>query len=160
MRGVLLTMLEAGEPRPGTHAPQEEAEPEVEVEPVAGPSTAPGPAAKRPSLLLSVHEEIMQENSDAEQLLASPLAVQVQSYQSELPIKKTECPLTYWRVNKHRFPALAPLARAYLSAPCTSVDSERLFSLVGHVIDERRSRLAGDKAEMLLFLKKNLLMSK
>lgn len=52
-------------------------------EPVAEASAVPGlftesPAAKKPcSLLLSVHDEIMKENAEVEQLLASP-SVQVQ----------------------------------------------------------------------------------
>jgi len=38
---------------------------------------------------------------------------------------------------------------------CTSVDSERLFSSASHVLDEKRNRLTCDKAEMLVFVKKN-----
>jgi len=57
-----------------------------------------------------------------------------------------------------RFPALAQAARKYLSAPCTSVDSERLFSAASHVVDEKRNRIMCEKAEMLLFVKKNLPM--
>ncbi len=64
---------------------------------------------------------------------------------------RSEQPLVYWRTHKSRFPA-----RAYLSAPCTSVDNERLFSAASHVLDEKRNRLTCDKAEMLLFIKKNL----
>ncbi|KAI5100194.1 hypothetical protein C0J45_9180 [Silurus meridionalis] len=52
-----------------------------------------------------------------------------------------------------RFP---DLARKYLSAPCTSTDSERLFSAAAHVLYVKRNRLHCDKAEMLLFIKKNL----
>ncbi len=64
---------------------------------------------------------------------------------------RSEQPSVYWRTHKSRFPA-----RAYLSAPCTSVDNERLFSAASHVLDEKRNRLTCDKAEMLLFVKKNL----
>ncbi len=35
------------------------------------------------------------------------------------------------------------------------VDSERLFSSASHVLDEKRNRLTCDKAEMLVFVKKN-----
>lgn len=55
-----------------------------------------------------------------------------------------------------RFPALARVARKYLTAPCTSVDSERLFSAVSHVIDEKRNRIHCNNAEMLIFIQKNL----
>ncbi|KAJ4922865.1 hypothetical protein JOQ06_021327 [Pogonophryne albipinna] len=50
----------------------------------------------------------------------------------------------------------AKVARKYLSAPCTSTDSERLFSAASHVLDEKRNRLMADKAEKLLFIKNNL----
>lgn len=36
------------------------------------------------------------------------------------------------------------------------MDSERLFSAVSNVLDEKRNRLAADRVEMLIFLKKNL----
>ncbi|KAL7371993.1 hypothetical protein ABVT39_008164, partial [Epinephelus coioides] len=133
------------------------------VEPAAETSTASGPdpgeasaAKKARSLLLSLYDEILMENTEMEQHLASPLSVKIQSYLLEAPIDRGENPLAYWRINKDRFPALVPLARAYLSAPCTSVDSERLFSLAGRVADDRRSRLSVDKTEMLLLFKKNL----
>ncbi|XDV11792.1 hypothetical protein PO909_000627 [Leuciscus waleckii] len=132
-----------------TSSPPEE--PAAEASMARGPDPEEASAAKKPcSLLFSVHDEILKEKTEVEQQLASPLSVQVQSYLSEAPIGRSENALTYWRINKDKFPALAPLARAYLSAPCTSVDSDRLFSLAGHVADERRNRLSGDKAEMLL----------
>lgn len=82
--------------------------------------------------------------------------VQVQSYLSEVPISRSDDAVNYWRINNNCFPVLGPRACAYLSAPCTRVDSERLFSLPGNVTDEKRNRLTGDKAETLLFSKKNL----
>uniref|UniRef100_A0A8C7ZPT4 BED-type domain-containing protein n=1 Tax=Oryzias sinensis TaxID=183150 RepID=A0A8C7ZPT4_9TELE len=48
-------------------------------------------------------------------------------YLSEPVIAQSGQPLVYWQNNKSRFPALAQAARTYLCAPCTSVDSERLF---------------------------------
>lgn len=139
----------------------------VDERPVAGTSTdlrppdTDAPASKRCSLLYAVHNEILNENTEKEQQLASPSAVQVQNYLSEIPINRSQNPLAYWKLNENRFPHLAPLARAYLSAPCTSIESERLFSLAGHVVDDKRSRLSGEKAEMLLLIKKNLpLMNK
>lgn len=88
--------------------------------------------------------------------LASPSAIQVQNYSSEVPLGRSQDPLFYWRLNENLFPHLALLARTYHSAPCTSIESERLFSLTRHVVDEKRSRLSGEKAETLFFIKKNL----
>ncbi|XP_060768344.1 zinc finger BED domain-containing protein 4-like [Neoarius graeffei] len=152
VKRVLLNMLDRVDTsaiRPTPDQPPEE------------PAIAP--PTKRASLLLSVHDEILMENAsnEEEHLLGRPASVQLQRYLSELPIKRSEDEtvndvLKYWRENKTHYPALAPLAQAYLSAPCTSIDSERLFSLASNVLDEKRNRLSGEKAEMLLFVKKNL----
>ena len=62
---------------------------------------------------------------------------------------------SWWANNRHRFPCLVKVARQYLCAPPTSVASERLFSGAGDVYDDKRKRLAPEKAEMLLFIKNN-----
>ena len=62
---------------------------------------------------------------------------------------------TWWVENKERFPVLAKLAQRYLSAPPTSVPSERLFSGAGEIYYDRRNRLAPERAETLLFIKNN-----
>ena len=38
----------------------------------------------------------------------------------------------------------------------TSVDSEWLFSVASHVIEEKRNQMDGEKAEMIIFVKKNI----
>ena len=42
-----------------------------------------------------------------------------------------EDPLVWWRVNQSRLPTPAKLAQRYLSAPPSSVQSERIFSTNG-----------------------------
>ena len=161
---MLLSKLDTVDTSANRPTPDQPPEEEPAVEP---------PAKK--SLLLSVHEEILRESAinEEEQRLVSPASVQLHRYLSEPHIKikrmkrseekeedegkqQVNYVLKYWKENKTHYPALARLAQAYLSAPCTSVDSERLFSLASNVIDEKRNRLSGEKAKMLLFVKKNL----
>ena len=66
----------------------------------------------------------------------------------------------WWANNRHRFPSLAKIAQPCLCAPPTSVASERLFSGAGEIYDDRRSRLAPEKAEMLLIIKNSFPLHK
>ncbi|KAB5526077.1 hypothetical protein PHYPO_G00147550 [Pangasianodon hypophthalmus] len=88
--------------------------------------------------------------------ISSSVSLQLNLYLSEPVIPQSGQPLVFWQNNKSRFPALAQAARTYLCAPCTSVDSERLFSTAGNIIDEKRNKLSAKNAEMLIFIKKNL----
>ncbi|KAJ4933580.1 hypothetical protein JOQ06_030406, partial [Pogonophryne albipinna] len=87
---------------------------------------------------------------------SSQNASQMNLFLSEPLLPRSGQPLAFWQDNKSRFPALAEAARAYLCAPCTSVDSERLFSTAANVVDEKRNRLTSKNAEMLIFINKNL----
>jgi len=71
-------------------------------------------------------------------------------------VPRAQDPLLWWKVNEHRLPVLALLARVYMSAPPSSVQSERIFSSAGDVYNEHRTRLAADNAERLIFLKFNV----
>ncbi|KAI2649236.1 Zinc finger BED domain-containing protein 4 [Labeo rohita] len=97
--------------------------------------------------------EILQENV---RQTTSSTTQQLDGYLSEVPIPRSDNLLVYWKNNHGRFPDLAKMACKYTSAPCTSTDSERLSSAAAHVLDEKRNRLHCDKAEKLLFIKKNL----
>ena len=109
------------------------------------------------SSLGSVFDEILEEReTETGSVCPSSAVVQVQTYLKEQTIPRSDNPLHYWRANATRFPSLAAVATKFLSAPCTSVDSERLFSAVSNIIDEKRNRLSANRVEMLVFLNKNL----
>lgn len=55
----------------------------------------------------------------------------------------------------HIFPSLYNLAMTHLAVQGTSVASERVFSTAGAVISDRRSRLAPEMVNALIFLNKN-----
>lgn len=80
----------------------------------------------------------------------------VNQYLKEKRLSADEDPLVWWRQNANLYPELSQLARAFLACPPTSVASERLFSGAGLIYDAKRSRLAAERAEKLLFIKYNL----
>ena len=112
------------------------------------------PSPKRPKTkVLKCFSEILEEagaeidstyNSVVDKYLAEPLITFHRGNS-----------FTWWEENKPRFLPLAKLAQRYLSAPPTSVPSERLFSGAGDIYDEKRNRLAPERAESLLFIKNN-----
>ncbi|XDV26142.1 hypothetical protein PO909_029920 [Leuciscus waleckii] len=77
-------------------------------------------------------------------------------YLSEVPITRSDNPLAYWRSNHGRVTIAHTKTKGKDGTPCTSTDSERLLSAAAHVLDEKRNRLHCDKAEKLLFIKRNL----
>ena len=76
-------------------------------------------------------------------------------YLREKPAKMELSPLSWWKSNADRFPALASLAHKYLSVPATSAPSERVFSAAGNVVDKLRAALTAENVDALVFLHKN-----
>ena len=55
-------------------------------------------------------------------------------------------------------PVWAHIAKKYLVTQATSVASERVFSTAGDIVCAQRSFLKSENVDMLLFLKKNLVI--
>ena len=124
-------------------------------------------------LLLTCVEEMLEHSSDSEMEPDSPEIV-ITAYLKEpnLPLSESVSnpidpekpgtrrndPLLYWKKNEQSNPLLAKWARRFLCAPPGSIPSERLFSTAGNIADGKRNRLLPEKVEMLLFLRKNLLL--
>ncbi|XP_050953902.1 zinc finger BED domain-containing protein 4 [Labeo rohita] len=115
-----------------------------------------GGSSSRESSLKGLFEEILQEHDEEHGAGTTSTHFQLQTYMMEQTISRSDSPFQYWAVNRVRFPSLAATAAKFLCAPGTSVDSERLFSTASNIVDARRNRLGGERAEMLIFLKKNL----
>lgn len=62
------------------------------------------------------------------------------------------CPVTFWKVNESSYPGLAKIAKKTFAAMGSSAPSERVFSLAGHVISKRRSKLKPDIVDDILLL--------
>ena len=54
-------------------------------------------------------------------------------------------PLDWWKVEWKRMPLLAVVAQKYLGICATSIPSEGVFSLGGHLVSQKRNSLKSDK---------------
>ncbi|KAJ1278634.1 hypothetical protein BS78_04G093800 [Paspalum vaginatum] len=61
--------------------------------------------------------------------------------------------LDWWREHRYSFPVLSHFARDILLVPVSTVSSEATFSIVGRIIEERRSSLAPETVEAITCLK-------
>ena len=80
---------------------------------------------------------------------------EITSYLALPKIHHDDCPLMWWKTNKTRFPVLSKLAKKYLAIPATSTPSERLFSEAENIMTIKRTQLAPNMLENLVFCKKN-----
>lgn len=137
------------------HELEKLAEPIGETDQVEPPVKRPRTSEKPSSNLDCLFQEIAEEHASVGCPPAAS-AIQVDTYLAEPTVSREHKPLHYWMLNQDRFPSLAKTATKYLSAPCSSVESERLFSSVSNILEESRSRLSAENTERLLFIKKNL----
>ena len=156
-----LEVADAADPIPGPSG-----------DPIPGPSSDPNPhpsAVCRPkkTSLMSLYDSFLSEHDElARTVCKDDALVQMQKYLQQPTITRTEegvwkkTPFQFWEEEHDRFPAVAAVALKFLSAPSTSVESERLFSTTSNIVDEKRNRLLAKRAEMLIFLKKNLTKGK
>ncbi|EFN83309.1 Zinc finger BED domain-containing protein 1, partial [Harpegnathos saltator] len=65
-------------------------------------------------------------------------------------------PLMWWKANASQFPTLAPLARHYLNIAATETSSERVFSVGGNIVTNKRTNLLADNVRQIIFCHDNL----
>ena len=63
-------------------------------------------------------------------------------------------PLLFWKLNEHRFPALALIARDVMGVPASSSNIERGFSTAVDIKSAKRNGIRASLFQMLLFIKK------
>ena len=98
-------------------------------------------------------------NNNLEQHRINLVEAELLLYQQEPSIRlykedgsSLNCPFSWWKVNKLKFPLLSELVHWLLSIPATSAPSERVFSSAGLTIAKDRARLAPETANELVFL--------
>ena len=78
---------------------------------------------------------------------------EVDSYVHQRPTMTNDQDLLgWWKTKCSMYPKLAQLARHVLWVPASSGSSRRIFSVAGHTIEERRTRLSPSTVDALLFL--------
>lgn len=65
-------------------------------------------------------------------------------------------PFTYWKIGSQVHPDVYLIAKEVMSCPSGSVESERLFSVAGELINVKRTSLSAANFEDQMFLAKNL----
>ena len=120
-----------------------------------GPTRPKRVCPLKSSILLDVFSEIVADSS-----ADPPTSIsEVDRYLSVPLIDfKTGDPFMWWSQHCQEFPILSKLARQFLSAPATSVPSERLFSAAGDLHDEKRNRIMPELSEELLFIQNNFVL--
>lgn len=73
-------------------------------------------------------------------------------YEKLPPVSSSSDVLQWWKAHSSELPLLANLAKYILCCAATSVASERLFSLSGHIVSKRRNSLKPSMVDMLVFL--------
>ena len=69
-------------------------------------------------------------------------------------------PLVWWRDHSGIYPMIARLAKRVLCIPATSTPSERIFSLAGNIVSNKRSQLSHSSIDHLIFLNTNFELTK
>lgn len=121
-------------------------------EPNAGSSKGAGSSIKSAMALIIASSS----DEEPEERTKTNTMDMVHKYHKEKRLGADEDPLKWWKAKITEYPELGKLAKQYLSCPTSSVTSEQLFSDAGNIYDEKTNHLQGEKAEKLLFLKKNL----
>ncbi|KAJ8333570.1 hypothetical protein SKAU_G00415780 [Synaphobranchus kaupii] len=118
---------------------------EMERERPAQPDQVePEPPTKKPTLMLAHESSSDEEEDSVEQCL--------ERYKAEPLAGMDHCPQEWWSTHEGAHSEMARLARKYLAAPATSVPSERLFSVSGHVVQKKRASLLSENVNRLVCL--------
>lgn len=113
---------------------------------------------KKKKKLENFLQDIMGSDGDTTESQPSAIASsEVDRYHTEAPLPLAcKNPLTWWKLRATQYVHLSELAKKILCIPATSVPSERVFSVAGNIINEKRSRLKSDNVDKLIFLYENM----
>ncbi|KAK4023574.1 hypothetical protein OUZ56_008975 [Daphnia magna] len=126
------------------------------------------PPSKRQTLTRALFSTVIQKR--AQSASASKVLDEFELYLSE-PVYQSsgpdsldnDCPsdlrfspLGYWKVNAHRFPLLALIARELFGVPASGGEIERVFSTATDIATAKRNRIKPPLFAKMLFIKRNM----
>lgn len=109
------------------------------------PAQPEQPATYEPSKKRSALMFASESSSDEEEDYIEKC---VERYRAEPTIDIEDCPQKWWSKHEGAHSEMAYLARMYLATPATSIPCERLFSLSGHVFQNKRAALSSQNVKM------------
>ena len=79
------------------------------------------------------------------------------TYEKVLPYAPADVDqLAWWKIHQEALPLLAFMVRVTFAIPVASSKSERVFSVAGNVVTQKRNRLDPEKVESCVIVKTNL----
>lgn len=103
----------------------------------------------------STFDEFKDKTDEAASSHTEAIDAEIQLYVNK-PIKhSSDDVLKFWETARD-LPFLRSLSRQVLNIPASSATSERVFSVSGRILEERRTRLLGENLDKILFLNKNM----
>ncbi|XP_029654935.1 zinc finger BED domain-containing protein 6-like [Octopus sinensis] len=103
-------------------------------------------------------EEIFSQISSSNRIMSMEKNYQhcylteLQNYLELDLIRRTDNIFTWWKNFTNIFPRLSKMALKYLTAPASSVESERVFSTGRNIYQPKRNRLLPENGEMMMYL--------
>nr|XP_047132516.1 zinc finger BED domain-containing protein 4-like [Hydra vulgaris] len=85
-------------------------------------------------------------------ILRSAITQEIDNYLSLPLLENQNCPFLWWSKCGMQFEKLKKMALKYLTAPPSSIESERLISAGGDIYEATRSILKADNAEYLMYM--------
>jgi len=101
-------------------------------------------------------EDSTEQKTHQEDSFKVQIQLELYSYLRMPSISLEEDVLSWWKANQHLFPTLTQLAKKYLCISATSAPSERLFSVGGNIVTDKRCLLSSEHIRSLICLHDNL----
>ena len=84
------------------------------------------------------------------------IITELQCYRTLATISLDSDPMKWWAAHEREYPLLSIMSLKVLSAPPSSVESERVFSHGGNIVTHHRNRLTAENSSRLIFCNFNL----